>query len=981
MKRKIIVITVVLMMLFNIISASAEEVGTSANPNFTVQYYANLEVLANSGDTSILAIDTSGGNLPKNGRTPSTKSIYLNKDSSGSYTVATKTQLTEVYSAKEFEYIKAPSLVYFNNLASNGNYILSQIWVLKGGKSASSTNKADWNVYTDPDAIHFTNRSATAAANDDVILIENRAVIRLVYDTAKEEYKKGAAFYDYDISDGKIYKSTSTTGGIYKDQETADRSGERYYIYTEGQGINSDGNYSGKGVKLAFGNRNTRTGLGGEVWNNNTINTGNSKSFKKCTFGIVKGIDSKGNLIYSEGIAVPNLFDDGAAKGKTLHDGKSLVFNQVGDTYALTSVSGTKAADLETFINPSNSYGEHTDIYTNNFWPMDGLARKGSDAEFGDSDDTDVQWAFGSKSEGIYSYDTSSCSLPESDDGKRHNSYFGFTYEIDFKLSEDYVGPLEYIFYGDDDMWVFLDDALICDIGGVHSSIGEYVNLWDYLEKGVGGSHKLKFFYTERGASGSTCYMRFTLPSVSVLAPERNTGDHKVSKKVEGADLDQNFEFTIRLKDSEGNYVKDDYVYNKYDSAGDIIERDLLIWDNSRFTLKGGQYIIIENLPEGTTYQITEADYDFETSYEGESGVIKADATSTSSFTNSRKGALRVEKTVSHNAVYKNDEFEFTVSLDDKTINGEYGEMTFKDGVATFKLRHGESKTAEGLIAGIGYTVREISDDKYITTSVGETGTIIYKNTQTASFTNTHKVGGLEVRKTVSANAQDIDDEFIFTVTLDDKTINGTYGEMTFKDGVATFKLRHGESKTAEGLMAGVGYTVTEDSDNNYDTTHEGETGTIAADEIKTASFTNIHKEGRITVEKVFTGDLTAEDFEGKSITVNIMQGDEVADTLTLNAENEWTTTSKMLPVGEYTLVEDASHAQAEGYTFTSEWEGLEDGSAIVTKDSITELKLKNHYQKDAAKNPTEEPENNTDKDPDMETDGDPTEEPENNTD
>lgn len=109
--------------------------------------------------------------------------------------------------------------------------------------------------------------------------------------------------------------------------------------------------------------------------------------------------------------------------------------------------------------------------------------------------------------------------LPVSDDGMDHNSYFGMFYELEFDLDETYCGPLEYLFFGDDDMWVFLDGELVCDIGGVHSSVGEYVNLWDYLKNEDGtsksGKHTLKFYYTERGASGSTCWMQFTLPSVT----------------------------------------------------------------------------------------------------------------------------------------------------------------------------------------------------------------------------------------------------------------------------------------------------------------------------------------------------------------------------------------------------------------------------------------------------------------------------------
>ena len=53
--------------------------------------------------------------------------------------------------------------------------------------------------------------------------------------------------------------------------------------------------------------------------------------------------------------------------------------------------------------------------------------------------------------------------------------------------------------------------------------------------------------------------------------------------------------------------------------------------------------------------------------------------------------------------------------------------------------------------------------------------------------------------------------EFHFTVTLGDKTLSGTYGDMEFTGGVATFTLKHGESATATGLPAGITYTVTED--------------------------------------------------------------------------------------------------------------------------------------------------------------------------
>lgn len=102
-------------------------------------------------------------------------------------------------------------------------------------------------------------------------------------------------------------------------------------------------------------------------------------------------------------------------------------------------------------------------------------------------------------------------------------------------------------------------------------------------------------------------------------------------------------------------------------------------------------------------------------------------------------GKLSVAKTVAGNNGDTSKAFNFTVTLGDTGINGTFGEMTFADGVATFVLKHGESKTAVGLPAGITYTVTEAEADKdgYTTTSVNASGSIIKNNTAAAVFTNT----------------------------------------------------------------------------------------------------------------------------------------------------------------------------------------------------------------------------------------------------
>ena len=212
-------------------------------------------------------------------------------------------------------------------------------------------------------------------------------------------------------------------------------------------------------------------------------------------------------------------------------------------------------------------------------------------------------------------------------------------------------------------------------------------------------------------------------------------------------------------------------------------------------------------------------------------------------------GSLTVSKTVSGNAGDTEREWAFTVWLDDTDINGAYGDMTFVGGMATFLLRHGESATATGLPAGVSYRVTETgaNQDGYDTTKHGDKGVIPEGGTATATFDNAKTIapppttGSLAVSKTVSGSAGDTERAWTFTVRLGDTGINGAYGDMTFVDGVATFRLRHGESVKASGLPAGVAYVVTEAEANQdgYATAATGDTGTISGGRTARAGFTN----------------------------------------------------------------------------------------------------------------------------------------------
>lgn len=51
-------------------------------------------------------------------------------------------------------------------------------------------------------------------------------------------------------------------------------------------------------------------------------------------------------------------------------------------------------------------------------------------------------------------------------------------------------------------------------------------------------------------------------------------------------------------------------------------------------------------------------------------------------------------------------------------------------------------------------------------------------------------------------------DNVTITVTLGDTSINGTYGDLTFTDGVATVTISTGQTITTTGLPDGISYTI-----------------------------------------------------------------------------------------------------------------------------------------------------------------------------
>ena len=358
-----------------------------------------------------------------------------------------------------------------------------------------------------------------------------------------------------------------------------------------------------------------------------------------------------------------------------------------------------------------------------------------------------------------------------------------------------------------------------------------------------------------------------TTPATAAFTNTREQGTLELNKTVvsqAAADANKTFTFTVTLNDTSVSGTYGDMTF-----SGGV----------ATVTLKGGEKATAPNLPAGVTYTITEATATgFTTESTGASGTIPKDSTASATFTNTREvGNLTVTKSVvSDNSADKDIEFNFTVTLSDNTINGTFGEganaMTFTNGVAQFKLKDGQSITATGLPTEITYEVVETTDNGFTTSYSGEEGTIS-TTASTATVTNTRKTGELEVTKTVNSHtAADKQKEFTFTVTLDDNTINKTYSGLEFTNGVATFTLKDGGSKTISGLPQGIGYTVTETAVSGFETVPPGgASGEISAT-TSTAAFTNSRDEGGLIVSKTVVSDITAD--HSKPFTFTITLGD-----------------------------------------------------------------------------------------------------------
>lgn len=126
------------------------------------------------------------------------------------------------------------------------------------------------------------------------------------------------------------------------------------------------------------------------------------------------------------------------------------------------------------------------------------------------------------KSGGIYTFQDSDFfpidNQLKGNQGRSHN--YHFTYELHTNFT--YVGGETFSFTGDDDLWVYINNQLVIDLGGVHGAVNGFVDLGT-LGLTIGQTYDFDLFFAERHTTQSNFRIDTSIALTPNPVPEPTT--------------------------------------------------------------------------------------------------------------------------------------------------------------------------------------------------------------------------------------------------------------------------------------------------------------------------------------------------------------------------------------------------------------------------------------------------------------------------
>lgn len=348
--------------------------------------------------------------------------------------------------------------------------------------------------------------------------------------------------------------------------------------------------------------------------------------------GIVNNTLSDGYPKLSEALgdeSLRYLFDSSAQTGKTSHFGVTGLLKVQGGYYVYDSSENYAAYNADK--NAFDIYGTWgidkvgDSSHQGQFFPFDA-----ADKVFKEENGQLVQTGIKADNTGDSRYNG----------GKPVNHHFGLSMSTRFVQPKGGLtnnnNDMTFEFAGDDDVWVFIDDVLVGDIGGIHNRASLSINFHTgdikvndnyngtlkskYQEAGKAGdtswegntfaddtNHTLKFFYLERGATDSNMELKFNLVTVPESDIIKFDQDGKFVQSAEFAlyKTDENFTDTTNDKNAllgSGTTDEAGHLTLTNDDDNGVINFDDLYNKNH-----GNKYYLLKEtrVPEGYRSSLT----------------------------------------------------------------------------------------------------------------------------------------------------------------------------------------------------------------------------------------------------------------------------------------------------------------------------------------------------------------------------------------